>query len=363
MIRLVKVMILLLVLGGLAVLVGRPALAQYGVGTVEIGKTTGVLGIKILPPRVYVRQTGRQVQWHLILAIEDLLDSASDVNGANASIYNGQAVLEQTFYTRPALESHFDQRTTHLEPKTRITWDVTGRLQSAAAQGLKLVYSFGCKDQGGESYAREISIPLQVFTQKTAVRLPFDGAWLVRNGHGSDGHGHYGLLNVPSEDFAWDFVILGEGGLDHQGDPADNTRYFAYAKPILAVAAGKVAALRDTVADHAPGSIPPALGPADQPGNYLVIDHGGGLFSLSAGLKQGSIQVKVGDPVTAGQAIAQVGNSGNTPYPQLHFQFMDGADFLTASGLPARFARLTRQAGGGTGLEDSDPLTGWVVSP
>jgi murein DD-endopeptidase MepM/ murein hydrolase activator NlpD len=45
-------------------------------------------------------------------------------------------------------------------------------------------------------------------------------------------------------------------------------------------------------------------------GNWVVIDHGGGLESLYAHLKQGSVTVAVGGTVTQGQAIGTVVATG-----------------------------------------------------
>jgi murein DD-endopeptidase MepM/ murein hydrolase activator NlpD len=41
-------------------------------------------------------------------------------------------------------------------------------------------------------------------------------------------------------------------------------------------------------------------------------------------LQEGSIKVKIGDEVTAGQPIAKAGNSGMTLYPHLHIQATRG---------------------------------------
>jgi len=58
-------------------------------------------------------------------------------------------------------------------------------------------------------------------------------------------------------------------------------------------------------------------------GNYIIIESAEGVFSLLAHLKKGSILVREGQDVQAGELIAQVGNSGNTIQPHLHFQLME----------------------------------------
>ncbi|MEC4016348.1 M23 family metallopeptidase [Streptomyces sp. H27-D2] len=69
-------------------------------------------------------------------------------------------------------------------------------------------------------------------------------------------------------------------------------------------------------------------------GNYILLDLGNGVHTGFAHLRRGSLRVTVGDSVTAGQEIAECGNSGNTSEPHLHFQLMDGSDVMTARGLP-----------------------------
>ncbi len=75
-------------------------------------------------------------------------------------------------------------------------------------------------------------------------------------------------------------------------------------------------------------------------GNYIVIDHQNGEFSTYCHLKEGSIRVKKGERVNKGAVIAQVGNTGNSGAPHLHFQIMDGIDFKTANGRPVMFENL-----------------------
>lgn len=87
---------------------------------------------------------------------------------------------------------------------------------------------------------------------------------------------------------------------------------------VLAVAPGRVARLRDGVADV---SIRAAGAPdveGRECGNGVVIDHGDGWETQYCHLAQGSVRVRPGDMVAAGQPIARVGLSGNTEFPHLH---------------------------------------------
>jgi murein DD-endopeptidase MepM/ murein hydrolase activator NlpD len=85
------------------------------------------------------------------------------------------------------------------------------------------------------------------------------------------------------------------------------------------------------------GAFRELLGPGRILGNHLALDLGGGVYAALAHLRRGSLRVRVGDPVTAGQPLAECGNSGNSTEPHLHFQLMDHPSVLLAAGLPFRF--------------------------
>jgi murein DD-endopeptidase MepM/ murein hydrolase activator NlpD len=55
-------------------------------------------------------------------------------------------------------------------------------------------------------------------------------------------------------------------------------------------------------------------------GLRITIDHGGGYTSVYAHANEGSLKVKVGDKVKAGQQIMQVNNTGNSTGHHLHFE-------------------------------------------
>ena len=87
---------------------------------------------------------------------------------------------------------------------------------------------------------------------------------------------------------------------------------------VRAAAAGIVRGTRDKLPDvavGAPGA--PALEGQDC-GNGVAIDHGKGWITQYCHLKQGSIAVRSGERVEAGQRIAEVGLSGRTEFPHVH---------------------------------------------
>ena len=63
-------------------------------------------------------------------------------------------------------------------------------------------------------------------------------------------------------------------------------------------------------------------------GNYVAIKHPDKHFSYYAHLKKNSINVAVGESVDAGQAIAEVGSSGNSTDPHVHFELWYDSLFL-----------------------------------
>ena len=73
-------------------------------------------------------------------------------------------------------------------------------------------------------------------------------------------------------------------------------------------------------------------------GNHIVL-RGIQCFALFAHLRTNSIKVKIGDKVKTGAKIAEVGHSGNSTMPHLHFQLMDGLSLKNAKGLPCCFRR------------------------
>lgn len=88
---------------------------------------------------------------------------------------------------------------------------------------------------------------------------------------------------------------------------------------VLAAAPGRVARLRDGVADVSVRVAGTAAVEGTECGNGVVIDHGDGWETQYCHLARGSVIVEAGAEVQAGQPIGQIGLSGQTEYPHLHF--------------------------------------------
>jgi len=95
---------------------------------------------------------------------------------------------------------------------------------------------------------------------------------------------------------------------------------------VLAAADGQVLRLRDEMADISVRRTGLDAVKDRECGNGLVIDHGGGWQTQYCHMAKGSLVVKPGDRVKAGQPLGHIGLSGETEFPHLHFSVRyDGA--------------------------------------
>ena len=170
------------------------------------------------------------------------------------------------------------------------------------------------------------------YQDNAALRLPFNGTWLILSAGGSVAENHH--ADSVDQRFAVDVAAI-RHARTFSGDGSRPEQYFCFGKPVLAPAAATVAAIHDGVPDNPVNA--PFAGPA--PGNFVVLDLGNSEYFFLAHLKLGSIQVQSGDKLQPGQKIAQCGNSGNSPVPHLHMHMQNTPDIFKGEGLPMQFRK------------------------
>lgn len=165
---------------------------------------------------------------------------------------------------------------------------------------------------------------------KNMFRMPILDEWYVFWGGANEFQNYH--YPYESQRYAFDLVKV----KNHQ--TFDNhqhlyTSYYAYNEQVVAPCSGTVLIVENNIADNEIGETN-----EQQPaGNYVVIEHAFDEYTFLAHFKQGSIIVKPGDHVYAGQPLGTCGNSGNSSEPHIHFHVMDGPDFETARSIRIRF--------------------------
>ena len=196
---------------------------------------------------------------------------------------------------------------------------------------------------------RYLAAPTMVVRRPAVVvRPPLRGSgWLVGNGCCADFTAHRGTVlpvngtNHVAERFAIDFVQLTPAGRIVDGPVDMLGSYPFFGATVYSAAPGRVVGILDGMPETPAGSFPPNIGAAEAGGNHVVVDIGGGRFAFYAHLQPGSIMVRKGQRVKAGQPLGLLGNSGNSDAPHLHFHVMDGPLPLASNGVPFRFCRFT----------------------
>ena len=169
---------------------------------------------------------------------------------------------------------------------------------------------------------------------KTALRLPVNGEWHVTSGGATAQLNRH--FTSRSQHFALDLVVRDAQNNVSAGDGKDNGDYYAFGMEILAPADGSVALVVEGAPDNKPGTPNPFFGA----GNCIILTHSDSEFSVFTHLMQGSINLKVGDAVKAGQIIGRCGNSGTSTEPHVQFHLQNLADMAEATGFEAYFQNL-----------------------
>ncbi len=187
-------------------------------------------------------------------------------------------------------------------------------LLAAGVSGALLVAALAGDPPAGER--RLLAFPLA------------DGRFVIAHGGGSRLLNHH--AGHRAQRHALDISAVGAAGFRARGIlPEALDAYAVYGAPVTSPCGGRVVTVANDRDDLAPGQTD-AGKPA---GNHVIIECAGMRVEL-AHLRKGSVRVAAGERVAAGQAIGEVGNSGNTTEPHLHLHAVDAR---TGVGVPLGF--------------------------
>src|SRR5699024_9153078 len=123
---------------------------------------------------------------------------------------------------------------------------------------------------------------------------------------------HYEYEN---QRYAYDFVMMDDNST-YEGDATLNESYHAFGQDYIAPADGIVVKVENGIKDNEPVG---EMNEENPLGNYVILDHGNDEYSYLAHFKYESIEINEGDEVKQGDVLGQVGNSGNSSEPHIHF--------------------------------------------
>lgn len=197
-------------------------------------------------------------------------------------------------------------------------------------------------------------------SKPTIVAFPLKGEWLSPNTPGTKIPSHG--TNRLGTRYAYDFVQV---DWNRKGYPAYGVsllqyltlgvpinEYYCWGQKIFAPCNGIVVAVADGYEERTRTNLildmfnaynnahyfdPKKDNPQSVAGNYIIIEYSKNIYAAFCHLQTGSIKVSVGQKAAKGDYIGNVGHSGNSFAPHLHFQLMDSSDIVTANGLPCAF--------------------------
>jgi len=233
---------------------------------------------------------------------------------------------------------------------------------------LRYMFTFYNAESKKEYYYGNVIVKPIHYNQQVKLSLPLKGTLTILDGH--DYYSHHrrfamsivrsvtnGKFETNFSRYGVDFTLLGPDGNTRKMIPTEyssnydfhfkNARnFYTDGAVVYAPAAGEIVAVVDHLEDlyEIPFSMDDAIKEdriAEIAGNYIVIKHNEEEYSHLFHLLRGSSEVTSGQMVKEGQSLAKIGFSGAaTLYSHLHYQLMDGENFLKDNPLPCKFTNI-----------------------
>jgi hypothetical protein len=218
-----------------------------------------------------------------------------------------------------------------------------------------LVITVQGKNLKGKVVSGDRQVRVENYQSKNKYTFPLRGRWVA--GAGPSLIGHHRWASV--QEFAFDFIKIGDGLSTYKNKGESLTDFYAYGEPVYAIGDGTVVSVLDGVEESSDNL--KKVGEKEEEyfgrvralqqklmakgfqyiyGNHVMIRHANGEYSTYLHLKNGSPAVKIGDVVKQGQRIGELGHSGNSTEPHLHFHVLKGPDMLYSRSIPVVFSNV-----------------------
>jgi murein DD-endopeptidase MepM/ murein hydrolase activator NlpD len=214
----------------------------------------------------------------------------------------------------------------------------------------KLIYEWTFSDNSENEIKINSVITPQKYNQKENFKFPLKGKVFVYDSH--DLYSHHRRFDYDFEPikalgissnfmrYAYDFVILDIDNKQFNSDGKKDEDYFGFGKGVYSIGTGKVIYASNNHKDDKSFDIPGiANNPLELYGNCIAILHADKSVSIYGHLKQNSIKVKKEDAVQTQQLIGEIGVSGSSFFPHLHFELRTSIQ-NSAEGLPSYFSNV-----------------------
>lgn len=335
----------------------------------------GTLTVRVRPDPVYMERSGDRQLLSFDFELANGTQGPLDLAQIRMQAYDkaGQLLVwdkVDSNGSRPSIEALGPR---HLDPGKPLTvFNPFFEIDTAAPVDL-LRFTLVAMAPGGGRQTATVDVHPVVYKQKTKLILPVPGArvWAYE-APGFFSHHRRLDLNNPfnrdvmkmrrnSQRYALDLSVVDEHGEAFHGDIEKKENWIGFEVPVVAPAPGTIVA---AVSDR-PDDIPydESLLPKDPGlmiGNYVIIDHENGEYSLLAHFQHGSLAVKPGDRVRRGQLLGKMSHSGmGSTLVHVHYELRNTPDLFDADGLPATFEGFRRV--GSAKPEKGHIEPGWVV--
>jgi Peptidase family M23 len=208
-------------------------------------------------------------------------------------------------------------------------------------------------DEGSTLVMKDLIV---AYNKPLVIGSPVRGkGWYVTSGNSFQSHHHRFISSISAQKYTvsqkyavdlykidpgWLTSFFGFWGIRIFPEYSSNVETPAFGEEVISVADGVVVSVKTGMRDHEKRMMSPITEHTEESitGNCVVIKIDNNIYAYYAHLQQDTITVKEGDHIMKGAVVGQVGNTGSSQVPHLHFQLSNSdISILRGNGIPYVF--------------------------